>query len=185
LSQHLLPFGRSGDGLEELTFGVEQFSALSVPRGRSTWTWRTVRACLFVACSSCSCSALLSIRGVFVFWLGEVSDGPRVPGGQSAGAWRTVLVLPADGLLFAVRLWRFCCLFQTVCGSGRTVCGKGADSPRYPAGESARPLRTVRPAWPDSPPEPGSFVPWFDSSLLLSFFRVCFKKSFLRLEVDP
>jgi hypothetical protein len=28
--------------------------------------------------------------------LGEVSDGPRVPGGQSAGAWRTVHVLPAD-----------------------------------------------------------------------------------------
>jgi hypothetical protein len=24
---------------------------------------------------------LLSIRGVFEFWLGEVSDGPRVPGG--------------------------------------------------------------------------------------------------------
>jgi hypothetical protein len=30
--------------LEELTFGVEQFSALSVPRGRSAWTWQTVRA---------------------------------------------------------------------------------------------------------------------------------------------
>jgi hypothetical protein len=32
LSRQLLLFGRSGDGLEELTFGVEQFSALSVPR---------------------------------------------------------------------------------------------------------------------------------------------------------
>jgi hypothetical protein len=141
--------------------------------------------CVFIACSSCSCSASLSIRGVFEFWLGEVSDGPRVPGGQSAGAWQTVHVLPADGPLFAVRLWRFCCLFRTVRVSGRTVYGKGADSPRYPAGQSARPLRTVRPAWPDSPPEPGSFVLWFDSSLLLSCFRVRFKESFLRLEVDP
>jgi hypothetical protein len=177
LSQQLLPFGRSGDGLEELTFEVEQFSALSVPRGRST-------PCLFVACSSCSCSASLSIHGVFEFWLGEVLDGPRVQGRQSAGAWRTVRVLPADGPLFAVRHWRYCCLFRTVCGSGRTVRGKGGDSPRYPAGQFAQPLRTVRPAWPDSPPEPGCFVSWFDSSLL-PCFRVCFKKSFLRLEVDP
>jgi hypothetical protein len=53
------------------------------------------------------------------------------------------------------------------------------------SGLSARPLRTVRPAWPDSPPDAGSFVPWFDSSLLFSCIRVCFKESFLRLEVDP
>jgi hypothetical protein len=39
--------------------------------------------------------------------LDEVSDGPRVPGGQSAGAWRTVRVLPADGPFFGVRYWRF------------------------------------------------------------------------------
>jgi hypothetical protein len=117
------------------------------------------------ACSSCSCSALLWICGVFEFWLGEVSDSPRVPGGQSAGAWRTVRVLPADGPLFAVCLWRFSCLFWTVCGSGRMVRGKGADSPRYPAEQSARPLRTVRPAWPDSPPESGCFALWFDFSL--------------------
>jgi hypothetical protein len=144
------------------------------PGGRSA-------PCVFVACSSCSCSASLSIRGVFEFWLGEVSDGPCVPGGQSAGAWRTARVLPAEGPLFAVRLWRFCCLFRTVRRSGRTVRGKGADSLRYPAGQSARPLRTVRPTWPDSPPEPGSFIPWFDSSLLHSCFHVCFKESFLRL----
>jgi hypothetical protein len=141
--------------------------------------------CVFVAWSSCSSSSLFSIRRGFMFWLGKVSNGPRVPGGQSAVSWRIVYVLPADGLLFVVRLWRFCCLFRTVRGSGRTVRGKGADCPRYPAGQSARPLRTVHPAWPDSPPEPGSFVPWFDSSLLLSCFRVCFKESFLRLEVDP
>jgi hypothetical protein len=148
------------------------------PGGRSA-------PCVFVACSSCSFSASLSIRGVFEFWLDEVSDGPRVLGGRSAGAWRTVRVLPADGSLFAVHLWWFWCLFRTVRGSGRTVRGKGVDSPRYPAGQSARSLRTVRPTWPDSPPEAGSFVPWFDSFLLLLCFRVCFKESFLRLEVDP
>jgi hypothetical protein len=43
LSQQLLPFGRSGDGLEVLTFEVEQFSALSTRRGRSARVWRTVR----------------------------------------------------------------------------------------------------------------------------------------------
>jgi hypothetical protein len=43
LSQQLLPFGRSGDGLGELTLGVEQFSALSVRHGWSARRWRTVR----------------------------------------------------------------------------------------------------------------------------------------------
>jgi hypothetical protein len=61
----------------------------------------------------------------------------------------------------------------------------GADSPRQQAGQSAWPVWTVRPSWPDGPQEPGCFVPWFDSSLLLSCFRVCFKETFLRLEVDP
>jgi hypothetical protein len=108
LSQKLLPFGRSGDGLEELTFGVEQFSALSVRGGQSACLWRTVRDLLFVVCSSCSCSSSLSIRHGLELLLDEVSDGPRVPGGQSAGAWRTVRVLPVDGLFFGVRYWRFC-----------------------------------------------------------------------------
>jgi hypothetical protein len=161
------------------------FSALSVPRGRSAWAWRTVHAVLVRRVFFVFLLGFFLIRHGFKFWLGKVSDGPRVLRGQSVGAWRTVRVLPEDGPLFVVRLWRFCRLFQTVCDSGRTVRGKGADSPRYPAGQSARPLRTVRPAWPDSPPEPGSFVSWFDSSLLLSCFRVCFKESFLRLEVDP
>jgi hypothetical protein len=44
LSQQLLPFGRFGDGLGVLTFGVEQFSVLFVPGGRSTRAWRMVRA---------------------------------------------------------------------------------------------------------------------------------------------
>jgi hypothetical protein len=43
LSQQLLPFGRSGDELEELTFGVELFLPLSVWRGQSACPWRTVR----------------------------------------------------------------------------------------------------------------------------------------------
>jgi hypothetical protein len=133
LSQQLLPFGRSGDGLGVLTFGVEQFSVLSVPRGRPA---RTV----FVVCSSCSCSSLLSIRCVFEFRLGEVSDGPRVPGRQSAGAWRTVRVLPADGPFNR----------QSAAQAGqsavplRTVRGTLADSPPGSCGQSAPPGRTVR-----------------------------------------
>jgi hypothetical protein len=43
LPHQLLPFGRSGDGLEVLIFGVEQFLVLSVPCGRSVRAWRTVR----------------------------------------------------------------------------------------------------------------------------------------------
>jgi hypothetical protein len=43
LSQQLLPFGRSGDGLGVLTFGVKQFSVLFVPHGRSARAWWTVR----------------------------------------------------------------------------------------------------------------------------------------------
>jgi hypothetical protein len=61
----------------------------------------------------------------------------------------------------------------------------GADGPRQQAGRSARPVRTVRPSWPDGPPEHVSFASWFDSSLPFSCFHVCFKESFLRLEVDP
>jgi hypothetical protein len=89
-----------------LTFGVEQFSVLFVPRGRSA---RTV----FIVCSSCSCSSSLLIRCGFEFSWDEVSDGPRVPGGRSAcvgksaGAWRTVRVLPVDDPFFGVHYWRF------------------------------------------------------------------------------
>jgi hypothetical protein len=112
---------------------------------------------VFFACSSCSCSASLSIRFGFEFWLEVVSDspqqladGPRVPGGQ------------------------FACSPRTVCFSGfatggsvgfnrpseaqdgrsavpvRTVHGRLADGPRGLCGQSALPGRTVRPrltAW--------------------------------------
>jgi hypothetical protein len=178
LSQQLLPFGRSGDGLEELTFGVEQFSALSVPRGRSAWTWRMVR--------------VVRVRRVFFVFLLSIVFDP---------SWFQVL--------FGQGFGRSAYTGRTVCGCladsprappGRSVI-RGAslevllpfsdsprlrpDGPRQGCGQFAIPCRTVRPAWPDSPPEPGSFVPWFDSSPLLSCFHVCFKESFLRLEVDP
>jgi hypothetical protein len=87
-------------------------------------------------------------------------------------------VLPADDPLFAVRLWWFCVFY-------RTVRGVGPDSPRCWFGLSAAAGQTVRVASADGLPEPVCFASWFDSSLLLSCFRVCFKESFLRLEVDP
>jgi hypothetical protein len=83
------------------------------------------------------------------------ADSPRVPGGRSACSPRTVR-------------WRFSWLFRTVRGSGRTVRRTCADSPRYFGEQSAWPVRIVRPSWPDGPPEPCCFVPWFGSSLLSS-----------------
>jgi hypothetical protein len=43
LSPQLQPFGKSNDDLGELTFEVEQFSALSARCGRSAGRSRTVR----------------------------------------------------------------------------------------------------------------------------------------------
>jgi hypothetical protein len=105
-------------------------------------------------------------------------DSPRVPGGQSACSPRMVR--------------------YTRCVSGGSVAffGQSADQ----AGRSAARVRTVRDTLPDSPRGPrgqsappgrtvrqslaalflGSVPPSF-----LSCFRVCFKESFLRLEVDP
>jgi hypothetical protein len=120
---------------------------------------------LFVGCSLCSCSPLVSIRRGFEFSLGEVSDSPRVPGGRSAGAWRTVHVLPTDGSLFGVVSGGSICFFGRSAAQGRTVRGVCADSSRQQAGRSTWPMRTVRPSWPDGPPKPECFVPWFDSSL--------------------
>jgi hypothetical protein len=145
LSQQLLPFGRSGDGLEELTFGVEQFSALSVPRGRSAWTWRTVRA--------------VRVRRVFfVFLLGFAFD-PRCfrvligrSFGRSACAGWTV---------------RGCLANSPRAPRGRSVI-RGAslevllsfsysprlrpDGPRQGCGQCAIPCRTVCAAFADRPP---------------------------------
>jgi hypothetical protein len=85
-------------------------------------------------------------------------------------------------------------------GSVLVVLSSLTDGPWPPARRSACPLRTVRDTWPDCPRGlygqsalPGRTVrprltAWFFDSIpfpLLSCFRVCFKESFLRLEVDP
>jgi hypothetical protein len=101
-----------------------------------------------------------------------------MPGGQSACSPRTVHFsgfATGDSVSF----------FGQSAALGRTVRSTGVDSSRQQTGQSVWPVRTVRPSWPDGPLERGCFVPWFDSSLLLSCFRVCFKESFLILEVDP
>jgi hypothetical protein len=67
----------------------------------------------------------------------------------------------------------------------RTVRGVGPDSPRCWCGRSAAADRTVRVASADGPPEPVCFASWFVSFLPFLCFRVCFKESFLGLEVDP
>jgi hypothetical protein len=123
--------------LKELTFGVEQFSALSVPRGRPAWTWRTVRA--------------VPIRRVFFMFLLVFAFDPwrfRVLVGRSfersACAGRTVRGCLADSpraprgrSVIRGRYWRFCFLFS--------------DSPRLRAGRSVVRVRTVRSSRQDSP----------------------------------
>jgi hypothetical protein len=85
-------------------------------------------------------------------------------------------------------------------GSSLVVLLAFTDCPRLLAGLSAAPGRTVRGTWPDYPrgqcgpsAPPGRTVRQCLAALLLgsiplsfvSCFRVCFKESFLRLEVDP
>jgi hypothetical protein len=138
LSQQLLPFGRSGDGLGVLTFGVEQFSILFVPGRRSARAWWTVRAHSV-------------LRVFFVFLLGFVFDpfwfrvlvgcGFRqsaAAGGRSAGALRTVRVLPTDGPSLRVVSGGSGRFFGRSAAQGRTVRGVGADGPRGSNGQSAR-----------------------------------------------
>jgi hypothetical protein len=168
LPQQLLLFGRSGDELEVLTFGVEQFLVLSVPCGRSGGPGGRSTGTVFVACSLCSCSASLSIRCDFEFWLGELSDGPRVLGGQSAGACGQSACSPRTvrysgsllEVLFAfsdsprLRAGRFAVRV-------RTVCGSRPDSPRGLCGQSAPSGQTVR----------QSLAVLFVGSIPPSFFR--------------
>jgi hypothetical protein len=140
---------------------------------------------VFFACSSCSCSASLSIRFGSELWLEVVSDspqqqadGPRVPGGQSACSPRTVHY---SGSSLEV-LVAFSNGPRRRAGQSmvwvRTVRGSRPDGPRGSSGQSAPPGRTIRQSL--SALFLGS-IPRF----LLSCFRVCFKESFLRLEVDP
>jgi hypothetical protein len=106
------------------------------------------------------------------------ADSPRVPGGQSACFPRMV------------RLSGF--------ASGGSIGFNGQSAAQ--AGRSAVPVRTVRGTLGDGPlgsceqsAPPGRKVRQSLAvlllgsilSFLLSCFRVCFKESFLRLEVDP
>jgi hypothetical protein len=85
-------------------------------------------------------------------------------------------------------------------GAALVVLLAFTDCPRHMVGLSAWPLRTVRGTWPDCPrgscgpsAPPGRIVRQCLAALFLgsippsflSCFRVCFKDSFLRLEVDP
>jgi hypothetical protein len=131
--------------LKELTFGVEQFSALSVPRGRPAWTWRTVRA--------------VPIRRVFFMFLLVFAFDPwrfRVLVGRSfersACAGRTVRGCLAD----SPRAPRGRSIIR---GASLEVLLPFSDSPRLRpdgprqgCGQSAIPCRTVRAAFPDSLP---------------------------------
>jgi hypothetical protein len=168
LSQQLLPFGRSGDGLGVLTFGSSSFQFCSCladgPRGPGGRSASTV----FFARSSCSCSASLSIRFGFELWLEVVSDstqqradGPRVLGGQSACSPRTVRY---SGSSLEV-LFAFSDSPRLRSGRSavwvRTVRGSRTDGPRGPCGQSAPPGRTVR----------QSLSALFFGSIPSSFFR--------------
>jgi hypothetical protein len=131
--------------------------------------------------------ALLSFRSVAALSFGWAkfrtvrvyrADGPRVPGGQSACSLRTVRFSRfATGGSVRFNGWSAAQAGQSV-ARVRTVRGTLPDGPCGPS-------RTVRPAWPDGPPEAGSLASWFDSFLPFLCFRVCFKESFLGLEVDP
>jgi hypothetical protein len=145
LSQQLLQFGRSGDGLEVLTFGVELFLVLSARRGQSARGWRTVRE--------------RAVRHVFfVFLLAFVFDPLcfRVlvgrGFGQSVCTRRTVRGCVAD----SPRAPRGRSVFR---GSLLEVLMALTDSPRprpngppYLCGQSAVHWWTVRVARADSPP---------------------------------
>jgi hypothetical protein len=138
--------------LEELTFGAEQFSALSVPHGRSAWTWRTVRA--------------VRVRRVFfVFLLGFTFDlwcfrvlvgrsfgrsacagriFPRVPGGQSACSPWTVRYSRCVSGGSAAFFGQSAAQAGRSAARVRTVRDTLPDSPRGLCGQSAPPSRTVR-----------------------------------------
>jgi hypothetical protein len=107
----------------------------------------------------------------------SAADGP--------GPARTVRLAFADGPFSRVGSGGSVRFNGRSAVEGRTVRGVCADSPWQQAGRSARSVRTVRPTLPDGSPEPVCFASWFDSSLPFLCFRVCFKESFLGLEVDP
>jgi hypothetical protein len=156
LSLQLLPFGKSDDDLGELTFGVELFSALSVPDGRSARVWRTVRVN-----SVLHVLARLRFRSVLVLsfgwkWFrtvrssgrtvhGCLADSPRAPRGLSVfrGSLLEVLFALTDGPRLR------------------------PDSPRQGCGQSVGPCRTVRAAHRGRSALPGRTVCQRLSDLLL------------------
>jgi hypothetical protein len=152
LSHQLVPFGRSGDELEELTRGVRAVLA-------SVREARTVRVCLAdsprVLCSSRVRHVLACLHFRSSFGLGfccsRFADGPSFSSGRS-GSGADGPPSPRGQSVFP--------------GSSLVVLLAFTDCLRLLAGLSAWPVRTVRPSWPDSPPVSGSFAPWFDSSLL-------------------
>jgi hypothetical protein len=165
LSLQLLPFGRSGDVLEELTRGVELFLPLSVRRGQSVCAWRAVRELCVLRVFVVFLLVFVFDPVLFQFFVAvglrtiraSVADGP--------GPVRTVRTVLADSPFFPVRLWLFCWLL-------RIVRGTWPDCPRGPCGLSTAPGRTVCVVSADSPPllagqsaSASSFAPWFDSSL--------------------
>jgi hypothetical protein len=106
------------------------------------------------------------------------ANSPRVPGGRSTCSPRTVRF---SGFATGDSVGFF---GQSAAQAGqsavpmRTVRGTLADNPCGPCGQSAPPGWTVRQSL--AALLFGSIPPSF-----LSCFRVCFKESFLRLEVDP
>jgi hypothetical protein len=106
------------------------------------------------------------------------ADSPRVPGGQSACSPRTVRF---SGFVTGGSVG-FNGQSEAQAGRSavpvRTVRGTLADSPRGPCGQSAPPGQTVRQSL-------AALLFGSIPSFLLSCFHVCFKESFLRLEVDP
>jgi hypothetical protein len=159
LSPQLQPFGKSDDDFGELTFEVEQFSALSARRGWSAWRPWTVRVEAAdgprVACSSHVRRVLvrLCLRFGLAFgfccnWFanglsfnsgrsGTQADGPPGLRGRSVFLGSLLLVLCAlsDGPRHRAR--------QSVV-LARTVRGSRPDCPRGQCGRSAPPGRTVR-----------------------------------------
>jgi hypothetical protein len=114
--------------------------------------------------------------------------------------FRTVRVCRADSLL--VPAGQSVCSPRTVHFSGFTSGGSVGFNGQSAAqaGQSAVPVRTVRGTLPDGPLGPcgqsappgrtvrqslGAFLFGSIPPFLLSCFRVCFKESFLRLQVDP
>jgi hypothetical protein len=168
-----------------LTFGVELFLLLFVRRGQSACAWQTVHEVRVQPSSSRVLRVLARIRFRSILVgrsfgrsaaevrtvRGCLADGPRAPrrrsvfsGFASGGYVIFIGQSAAQAGQSAVPLW--------------TVCGTLADSPHGPCGQSAPPGPAVR----------KSLVALLLGSIppsLLLCFRVCFKESFLRLEVDP